>query len=1058
MGVREDPVDGLLVPIVQAITPDCLGFFSGAGTAPRAKYTSSPRPGVWVPEADQQHLQLRMHGAQTYDALAMVLRPGVPQLGSGCSIAYRTDDEELDEDDDDYRKWSPPNMLFGWNAPVFSGTGDASYYAAVTHTETQQVALICSQGTAFTGNPHTGAWTAATLSGDSWGIDDQVIGLAMCERPDGRLIAVYMSTGTGSLNQEYSDDVGATWSFGGIARTPPTVGTQTYGRARMVYHRGDLLYFARQTTTSGDLHQVVSSDDGASWTLIEDTGAIMESTRTEAGPSVVVVGERILVAYLRTSDAYPVLRVLASASSPITDADEIEINGAAAWGVELCVDPDGLLWAYVRMSEYEIALFVSYDAGDTWAECEQGVWASGVGGDDYLQNLYALPVMGAVWLLHQWADTTDGRDPGSIGCMRLGGWSNLAAVRRSSTEVDPILEHVSGFGNHADADGIIWIPIELPDQNGWTRTAAGGTRVLGVPGELSVTTTVGTSEYYTRALGTEMEALCLIQVSRAARGANGTTEIGARLEVADGAGSYAVDVCIGSTNVEFINVHGPSSLGSVTLATDTEIQILIEIRSPNTVRIWTRTGISWTLRADAVLSNGGAGAATGSIAWGHIAAAGGTNDSDWQIVAVREMARIEQDLLDADVTAGYRPFSRPLSPLPIPVPGLASYTAGEPAAWISAVGGPAKHDELYRCRARSDHPWDALFADAEPSPDVTFRSVDKATLSILFDLGAETLAGNCVALFLANHNFNAANLDSYNGATWDTEHGISTAIGEGATNPSYQLEGDCIRPYSTGAVDRYIAEGELVGGYARIKAGGGGSEMRPILWNSAGWWSSTANVQVECRIEIDGTEDATGTVDLIPPTCIAVVTTVTNPRARYWRLRILSSAISYEAYREIGLAMLCRVVPFGAECTWGSQHEARGNVALRTSRYGTTRARDQGPVQVAWRLAMSEPGSYHHIRSGDEDDPDYRGYGSEPGLIAVEDTALLLRGVLEATKGGRYPVVAVAQLPTGDAILTDRSLWCYGRMLGPIVATHDAGELGRNETFRLDQVSIEPIT
>ncbi|GAF72618.1 unnamed protein product, partial [marine sediment metagenome] len=87
------------------------------------------------------------------------------------------------------------------------------------------------------------------------------------------------------------------------------------------------------------------------------------------------------------------------------------------------------------------------------------------------------------------------------------------------------------------------------------------------------------------------------------------------------------------------------------------------------------------------------------------------------------------------------------------------------------------------------------------------------------------------------------------------------------------------------------------------------------------------------------------------------------------------------------------------------------------------------------------------------------GLSGDEAMIAMEDTAYLLQGVLEYTKSGEYPVVAVDGIPTSGTVETinDRTRFCYGRMLGPIAITVECGTLGVDERLRVDPVTIEPI-
>jgi hypothetical protein len=84
------------------------------------------------------------------------------------------------------------------------------------------------------------------------------------------------------------------------------------------------------------------------------------------------------------------------------------------------------------------------------------------------------------------------------------------------------------------------------------------------------------------------------------------------------------------------------------------------------------------------------------------------------------------------------------------------------------------------------------------------------------------------------------------------------------------------------------------------------------------------------------------------------------------------------------------------------------------------------------------------------------GYAS--GGTTAEDVPSLLRGVLEATRGGEVPVVALASVPQTTTTITDRTLYLYGRMSSSIRIDHMASTEGVDEIVRVSEITIRGIS
>jgi len=1052
---RSDPKDGLLVPVIASLAVD---VFTGAqgGTLPIGANTAQPRPGFSEPQQSGSKLVPRIHNAQHYDARIQVVEAGVPGRGTGPEIAYRTDTDG-EEDDPDYRGWNTPNWITGWNAPYYSTTG-STVFDAVVDPSTQQVFLFHGEGAkGHRGNPLDLSWTDLTMPSS---VSPGPYSFAAVVIPEsGRILAFEQSALVWSGH--YTDDLGATWVE--FTRRPPDGMAASNTKASLEYLNGDLVWISRKGAASADLYQAMSADLGSSWSEVT-TATTICATSAWAAPSTCVVPGRVLVAYIRNADSHPVIRVLGSASEVLSSAPEVVINAGAASEVEICADPDGYVWAFVREDgarSEEIDVYVSYDLGDTWTALDIGCYHSSAS-NDWITNFRAVATCGMICLLHNNSATTASYD-GSIGALWLGGWGTVVSgLDRGTRLTDPVVQRFTGFGldsvnSNASA---VWIPIEKPEHNGWTHAATAGTTALQSPGELNISTTAAL-EYYTRALGTGLDIVALIQVSKVSGGSVSTNAIACKINVANGASDFEVVLQIGAGQMAIFDTNAAAYVATWTIDTTVDQQVLIEIDGlAAKVNVWTRRpgGTIWSHRitdtTGSIVDDGSTPASNGLITWGHLSSA--TNhESNWQIVAYHESGEVVWNV-DSVAFA-----SRPMSSEPVPVSGLSAQTSGAEIPRLSVAFGPGVRGEEWTIPARSDYPFSALNVALSPSPDETWRSSGRSSaVHLTWDLGAVTLAGKSVAVVLLNHNLLNLYIESFDGTSWDTEYQPGGAVGFTASLTA-DLSGDVLRPASgTPASGRYLRENELAGGIAYSAADSFASRIRA---NTAGWWSNNSEAKPEIYLEDPSGFSASFVVTLQPRDLIAFVPSPTNPRARYWRLRLVANLVTpaAEDYYEIGAAMLCRVVPFGRESGWGQGIGIHGTTTISRSRYGTSRVRQQGPNRKSWRLQFSDPADYVEIRSGA--DLDYygpsSGGGGSPALIAKEDTAWLLQGIYDLTKAGEIPVVAVAQIPTTDTAVTinDSSLWCYGRMLGPLVLTLPTGTLGADEVIRLDALEIDPI-
>ncbi len=1050
MGTRSDPKDAILVPIAETLTADAITTAITGSTAILASSTSSPRAGLAVASQDGTQLVPRVHGRQWFDALFQCVGAGSPGRHRGVELAIRpTDDHSYA--DADYLGWAPPNYLAFWDSPYWASSAPADQWAACVHPNGRIIlSAFISGSSSYYATPHADSvgWTDTTTEPS----DDGEFGRAMVALPSGRVL-LFSQKGNGDSFANYTDDEGANWATL-AARIIPDGVAASLGQGQAAYLDGSILWVVRKTTTSADLYQLASTTDGTSFELVE-TASTMAKTLAYAAPSVVSTGTRLLVGFVRDADGFATVRILGSAYEPMSGATEVAINGVATEEVQLCAEEDGLIWAFVRISSdpSNVDLYVSYDEGSTWTQMDHGVFDWGGGSNDYIVRLLPIATAGYVCLLHEWIATTATED-GSIGAMWLGGWGNCVPDAEAFLH-DTLQQRVgSGVDNTGGGvDGFGWLPMELPHNGpGWTHTASAGTVALTSPGNMRITTAAA-SDYFTIATGTSMSGvITTAMVEPVAGGSVSTSDIALRVQVANNVADYDVALRLDTSGNQVRLVdrnNGDATLHTESITWGADGVRIFQLEKGTLGTWWLRyrtiKTTSWTEAWTGSSTDGGGGTANGQVQFGNIASASAT--SEWQMVWQKEGMTILDDVDDVL-------HSRPLTARPVPVPLIGGTGAGgTTVARLSATSGPGRLLEEWTVKAASDYPWEAMLAGVAPSPDVGFRKSNRTAIALDFDLGEDTHLGQ-LAVVVLNSNILALTLQIDDAAEsgWVTQ-GLSTPYITGSLG--YAATGNAFRPgVATAESDRYIRPGELVGGFLYSNTSAVASR---ITHNTGGWWTENTEAVPEIIVEDGSGFSATGSCFLYPPSYI-LFPEMKDERGRYLRIGASSSLVTpgSENYR-IGTILICRVRALGRDAAWGGGYGVEGNVSVRRSRYGTSRARQLGPLQKRWRLSFADPMDHNILRAAA--DIGYRGLSSGPVLVADEDSVHTLESVYRECKAGEVPVIAVSKLPSvvTAVTVTDSATWCYGRLLGPITATIPTGDLGTDEVVRLDPIEIDPI-
>lgn len=1035
-----------------AIAIPCLGNAELAdrdGTSTGSVYTEvGPRPGASIPVDDGTRAVPVISGEQGPDLELVVLRAGQPLLSdAGCQIGYR----EAGEADSLVRGWSPPNWLSGWSTPAWSTTEEYTNApsAILTVPSTQEVVVVYAWGDVY-----STTWSPVTGWSEPVGIDI-VDGNGSAGAVHGdRLLWINPTKVMRSDDRGASWELHAYWPAGLSVAMPVDVATAACDAL------GRVLYVGLDGT---DLVQAASQDGACSWEEVDTGAAPGAGFRAVALP-----GGGFVVAYLTTTDFHVAVRVLASATDSLLDADEVVVSATEAGSVAICADPDGILWLHATDdgTYSQVRLWASLDGGLTWTATGEGAWR-GESATDQLVLKGSASASGTVHLLHGWSGT-GGSYPDSLGVLRLGGWSSLPAARPawgaddSTSWLDRSGTGVCGsaYPTHT----AVYLPIEVPNATGWTATGA-GSAVLGTQGRLQITTTAGQNRWYSLEVPASYDSI-LVQASVARvvdGGDEATNAIALRARAGRDSGAvWGSDVAIRlvdtGTLVVWDEVDGVELARVEDLDLSLPVRLLLQIDNgypdslvaPRALAAYRTTSESaWTVLYDGACGDNGSRVAADAIAWGHIAT--GEGESRWQWVMVSTEARVDYALPIGDAPAG-----RPLSAVPVPLDhGTGPGGVDDGPAWISCVSGPAVLGEEWQVPAEHDYPIEALDPTLSPSPEAGWRSDADAEVLLVWDQdGRREWIGDCIAVLFHRVNFRIAALEYYDSdtSTWTEVAGLDLATGfTVADGLTYRLTGRTLRPGASSAAGaRYIQEGELAGGHVLIDG-----DARTIAWNTAGVWAGDSVSAPKVRIELEGitgTETAEDTCALVWPSGVLLYHLEAFAAYRRWRVRIPASTETPDGDYRAGLISPMTVRALGAPTDWGWSRERTPSAETTRTRSGTTRTVRRGRAPRSYTAGWTGGVQQLDLRAVDAGSPsiDYVAAGDDlPPLTAAEDVAWLLDGLLEATDSGAIPVLWLPRLPEGYpttpgsvaySTLTDPTLWLYARLTSSIRADHEVGD------------------
>lgn len=843
-------------------------------------------------------------------------------------------------------------------------------------------------------------------------------GVAICEDPTtGLLIAV--THDSGAIYTHHSDDDGLTWQFVATQDYATTAGS----RIALAANRGGMVLVIQANGTSGDAHQLGSSDLGQSWTEVDtDTGVGL-------GWSIVTSQDTMFVTYYDVSTAEVVMRRITSpyqsalTGSTVTVTSRTNVRAVTVWG-----DIAGRLYCLVRDDEGtlgtnvhdgKLVVIVSNDGGISWVESAAS-WISAATNVGPTNMVGMHTPYGALIACNGASPSSTNQDR-SVHLLWLGGWSTLEATPGN----DQFSPNGSGTGT-GDSTGVLWLPFSQPGGAGFSATGAGTVTFDGTPLGLSG------QRYYTLSNGpATLGTAAVLDFSCDSGGSLSSLQVGAHVTWTVFSTNYELQLRATTTGFRIRDIVAGSNLGTVSIDMTERLEIHLTY---NAVAYRRPADDAWTIVALASTSGVGSGSAS-EFRFGNFTASGQT--STWHAAGITRSSW--GDVATKDVTYGKPP------------PCYLPPAVGKPCV-LNLYDGPGIPSDSCTIEPRANYSIEHLDPQVHPSPDTRWRSTQTASAEhVVWDLGDETQLGKSVALVVAGGSLRQARISYYDGASWQTAGTLDLATG--FESLSFAMDGDIMEPDPGGttAGGRFINENELVGGYVIVDPAGTPTTHR-ILANTGGLWDDGSGVVPSLRLENASGIAATGTCTLVAPGGVMVVSPSSTIRARYWRVRFVAGQDCPDDRFEAGVCWLGRLLPFGAPPDWTWTDTTEPNVQRTASPYGTIRQRRNGPPGRMWSWGWSDGGvRLYPLRSADAD-MDVVGVSGGRGIIAEEDVWGALTGAIHTHQA--LPVCALRQVPANGVTITDPTLWLYGVLEGSVSARNVVGVEGEDEIMRIDSITV----
>jgi hypothetical protein len=1069
---------GFILPTGSAIEAES-GLYA-AGTRIAALPVADARPAVALPSGDEEGLLESYAGDGTWaseDLEVVIARGGHPDRQGAAFY--------MEDSDDKLYGWEAPSVLTAFRRIATYDLDDCVLVA----TDTGLVAA----GTYSTGGgkylrllqlSSTGAITTTTSYFDTSAYTTRT--LAYCpglvRLPSGRVVCVFVgqeSTGYQSIRSIYSDDNGATWALLSPRLIPTTYNSATtlFRRIRAAYSQGQILItigYAQGITDA--VAQLVSYDGGATATIVAGLDGTTAGLALGGYQEVAALpAGGFLLVYIATANQYPYSYRIASAEEPFAYASTqaTVIAAGATWGtltgsfltdadIVLGVDEAGSAYLTGRLAggNDQWISFRSIDRGATWegmgetTGLQAGAWhlpptVAGSGPIDAGGCWYR----GSLLLCHSSQSPVASAGASQQWISRLGGWRSLTM---------PALYSGSDEADQCTWEGT-WLPIDEPQDAGWTRAVTGAPTDILTGGYIQLTTGALQKIQYSRvpagaatALVTEVELEPL----------SGSAAFRCTLD--DNTFSYSVNVSISTTTITVTDPHGAGSwsVGSTGAITFRVYQ------SGSAFSLWyTYDGKSWTnLVENQTLTSGGA-------------AVVGTNRVRWGLDNASSSANYYRVAYTSGSYAGIVPLADPPAQMGITGSQIVvrdglhpRYASSLPAyAWdglaVALRSGPVAAGDRWTIGTQSPYATANILPSDKPSPRQLARwegagGADELRIVVTLD-ASEAPPGVLVGAYLDGLYGGPWSLALWDGAAWVTQESTPVL----AFSSQIMAAGDyhLLRPStSPGYILRYD---ELEGAAVRVWTDNTKATLLydgRVVTNSEGlvvpYASSTRGARIVCE-GLTSSPTTARYVEVYPRRAVAIFDAY-NVVALTSQVKIkLSIPVSTNFYGatlgEVGIFAAGPVAIFGKDYSVSRNLAVEPGGELIELPGGLRVGDGSTPPRRAVELAWVDPCDLTDILTplDSAHTPDYLRFKStSPPVAHRHDTTLLVSDLIARGNGiglaVYLPHVPTAEAPTWIASLDRARGALYGRIIGSARLEQAVGEEGTSAVYRLSTVTI----
>lgn len=867
----------------------------------------------------------------------------------------------------------------------------------------------------------------------------------------------------------YSDDHGVTWRsanfFALDANIDPTV--DTIDMIRCAEHNGNVLLLVGYSVGGAyRLYQYASSDGGINFDLVEDWN---DTTTPGRFPAVVVdraTGIYTVFYYDPTSTDVKYRRI-ANPFVPLLSVTATTHSANNATHIVAYADTDGMLYVTWANSDI-IEMAWSRDGGATWSTYGTPPVAVGQGAIDTWE-ICAQSGRG-VWLL---ADNDGPLTPENLVVAEFGGWNTI--VQPKVTSLRPTENNGFG-GNSVLSEGQTWFPLQLPSAYNWA-VAGAGTATLATAAPLGVTlvTTAAQTKTYTRnpaGLVTDgVEVFFSLTVS--AGGGIGANNVGLFLDLDDAVSRYAIHLNFSTTQVELYKVALGANVATVNLDMTVKRLFKVAMRPDRpdtfanvTVYYRSETSDEWTVLISNLGTIAKSATATGTnvIRWGHAVNAAST--SIWGPLhytmrtgrGASGTGGYYDDLSVNVLVANSAPFLHYGKRLPA-LPFRAFIDAG---LYLHGSGGPALRGDKWTLAPAYDYGAENLDPRISPSPAAPWRSTAEALARFTWTIGggsgayATDFGCSSWGCIIRGANIPTAEIRRWDGAAMQVVGTIDFRGGMVAL--SYAITGDRLIVNTGVSVTaaRYIHYDELVGCTVKL-VNGGTTVYRKVLHNTEGAFTNQTTRRPTLILDgIDGTEPATGTMDIWYRDAAFIVHENANTFTRV-ALQLPAQATA-DGYFTLGSVLIGAAIIPGQRHAHGRMTDTAQNVEVYTGLGGQRSARLLGPPRRRATVALSDAFDASEVQQA----------SPVPGYVALKTGGLpvgnrgdlsLLEGLLRRF-GAQVPIGLLPRLALTDSgsdytQVAGREHVFVGRMMEQLTRTTTNGEEDLSEVVTVTGMAFD---